>query len=86
MDQAHETIQKVIWDTAIASDREPVFIFDRGFADVKFMKYLDFMGVKFIIRVRKNTGIVIEGHVGILSEFGLWGYFRNVVYRMTERI
>jgi len=57
MDQAHETIQKVIWDTAIAPDREPVFIFDRGFADVKFMKYLDFMGVKFIIRVRKNTGI-----------------------------
>jgi hypothetical protein len=86
MDQAHETIQKVIWDTAMASDREPVFIFDRGFADVKLMKYLDFMGAKFIIRVRKNTGIVVEGHVGILSELGQWGYFRNVLYHMTERI
>jgi len=86
MDQANETIQKVIWDTAMTSDREPVFIFDRGFADVKFMKYLDFMGVKFIIRVRKNTGIMVEGHTGMLSSFGQWGYFRNVVYHMTERI
>ena len=50
------------------------------------MKYLDYMGVKFIIRVRKNTGIMVKGHVGILSSFGQWGYFRNVVYHMTERI
>ena len=84
MDQAHETIQRVLWD--MESDREPVFIFDRGFADVKFMKYLDFMGVKFIIRVRKNTGIVVEGHVSNLSDFGQWGYFRNVLYHSQERI
>jgi len=39
-----------------------------------------------IIRVRKNTGIVVEGYAGKLSEFGQWEYFRNVVYHMTERI
>ena len=87
MDQACETIQKALWD--IDSDmepREPVFIFDRGFADVKLMKYLDCMGAKFIIRVRKNTGIMVKGYVGKLSDFGQWGYFRNVLYHMGERI
>ena len=84
MDQACEIIQKALED--MDSDREPVFIFDRGFADVKLMKYLDWMGAKFIIRVRKNTGILVEGYAGKLSEFGQWGYFRNVLYHKTERI
>jgi hypothetical protein len=84
LDQAYETIQKVLWD--MESDTQPVFIFDRGFADVKFMKYLDFMGVKFIIRVRKNTGIVVKGNMSKLGDFGHWGYFRNVLYHSQERI
>ena len=66
--------------------REAVFIFDRGFADVKLMKYLDFMGAKFIIRARKNTGILVGGDVSKLAEFGQWGYFRNVLYHSQERI
>ena len=77
MDQASELIQKALGD--MDSDREPVFIFDRGFADVKLMKYLDYMGAKFIIRVRKNTGIVVGVYAGKLTELGQWGYFRNVV-------
>ena len=84
MDQVHETIQKVFSD--MSWDREAVFIFDRGFADVKLMKYLDFMGAKFIIRARKNTGIVVDGDVSKLGEFGQWGYFRNVLYHSQERI
>lgn len=84
MDQASEIIQKALGD--MDSERESVFIFDRGFADVKLMKYLDWMGAKFIIRVRKNTGIVVEGYAGKLTEFGQWGYFRNVLYHKTERI
>jgi len=84
MDQAHEIIQKVLGD--MESDREPIFIFDRGFADVKLMKYLDLMGAKFIIRVRKNAGILVEGNMSKLADFGQWGYFRNVLYHNQERI
>lgn len=84
MDQVHEIIQMVLHD--IASDSQPVYIFDRGFADVKFMKYLDLKGIKFIIRVRKNAGIVVEGEVVKLADFGRDGYYRNVLYHIQERI
>jgi len=84
IDQVHEAIQELLSD--MSWDGGAVFIFDRGFADVKLMKYLDCMGAKFIIRVRKNTGIVVEGHVSKLAEFGQWGYFRNVLYHSQERI
>jgi hypothetical protein len=80
MDQVMETVQGVM------PDRESVFIFDRGFADVKLMKYLDHMGGKFIMRVPKSSGIQVENYSGKLKTFGETGYFRDVLYHMKERV
>lgn len=80
MGQVYETIQKVL------SDREAIFIFDRGFADVKLMEYLDHKGAKFIMRVPKSSGIQVEGYAGKLKTFGQRGYFRNVLYHQKERV
>ena len=80
MDQVMETVQGVI------PCRESVFIFDRGFADVKFMKYLNHMGGNFIMRVPKSSGIQVENYAGRLKAFGQTGYFRNVLYHMKERV
>lgn len=84
IDQVHDTIRKA--QNNIETAKQPVYIFDRGFSDVKFMEYLDYMGMKFIMRVRKNTGITVEGRLVKLSDFGKTGYFRNVLYHSQERI
>jgi len=42
----------------IMSDRKVIFIFDRGFADEKLMKYMECFASDYIIRVPKNCGIV----------------------------
>lgn len=80
MDQVMETVQGVM------PDRESVFILDRGFADVKLMKYLNHMGGNFIMRVPKSSGIQVENYSGKLKTFGETGYFRDVLYHMKERV
>lgn len=80
MDQAYETIQKVF------PGRRVVFVFDRGFADEKLIRYLEYMGASHVMRVPKNVGIEAFEYRGKLSSFGQWGYFRNVSYHLGKPI
>ena len=80
MDQAYETIQKVF------PGRRVIFVFDRGFADEKLIRYLKHMGAHQVMRVPKNVGIEAFEYRGKLSSFGQWGYFRNVSYHLGMRI
>lgn len=70
----------------IMPDRKVVFVFDRGFADEKLMKYMECFASDYIIRVPKNCGIVGMEYKGKLSSFGHWGYFRDMFYHIRERI
>lgn len=38
--------------------RNVIFVFDRGFADEKLMKYMNYFDSNYIIRIPKNCGIV----------------------------
>jgi hypothetical protein len=80
MDLAYETIQKVF------PGRRVIFVFDRGFADEKLIRYLKHMGAHQVMRVPKNVGIEAFEYRGKLSSFGQWGYFRNVSYHLGKKI
>jgi hypothetical protein len=80
MDQAYETIQKVF------PGRRVMFVFDRGFADEKLIRYLKHMGAHHVMRVPKNSGIEAFEYRGKLASFGQWGYFRNVSYHLGNPI
>jgi hypothetical protein len=80
MDLAYEAIQEVF------PGRKVIFVFDRGFADEKLIRYLKHMGANHIIRVPKHCGIEAFEYRGKLSSFGQWGYFRNVSYHLGKRI
>jgi hypothetical protein len=80
MDLAYETIQKVF------PGRIVIFVFDRGFADEKLIRYLKHMGAHHVMRVPKNAGIEAFEYRGKLSSFGQWGYFRNVSYHPGKKI
>jgi hypothetical protein len=80
MDQVYDSIQKVF------PSRQVIFVFDRGFADEKLIRYLEYMGVSHVMRVPKNVGIEAFQYRGKLSSFGQRGYFRNVSYHLKQRI
>lgn len=80
MDSAYETIQQVF------PGRRVIFVFDRGFADEKLIRYLEYMGAHHVMRVPKNAGIEAFEYRGKLSSFGQWGYFRNVSYHLGMQI
>jgi hypothetical protein len=42
----------------IMPNRKVIYVFDRGFADEKLMKYMNYFNSDYIIRVPKNCGIV----------------------------
>jgi hypothetical protein len=70
----------------IIPDRKVIFVFDRGFADEKLMKYMNHFDSDYIIRVPKNCGIVGMEYKGKLSSFGHWGYFRDMYYHIRKQI
>ena len=80
IDFVHESIKRVF------PDKREIFVFDRGFADEKLIRYLELMGVHYVMRVPKNSGISTMGYRGKLSEFGHCGYFRDVSYHLTKQI
>lgn len=80
LDLAYETIQKVF------PGRRVIFVFDRGFADEKLIRYLKHMGANHIMRVPKNCGIEAFEYRGKLSSFGRWGYFRDASYHLKQQI
>jgi hypothetical protein len=77
---------KKLQHQALGKRRHFVWIFDRGFADVKLMIKLKEWKVGFIIRVCRNVGVEVEGYVGKLSSFPRRGYFENIVYHKEKRI
>lgn len=70
----------------IMPDRKVIFVFDRGFADEKLMKYMECFASDYIIRVPKNCGIVGMEYKGKLATFERWGYFKDMFYHLKERI
>ena len=80
MDQVYDSIQQVF------PGRQVIFVFDRGFADEKLIRYLKHMGAHQVMRVPRNVGIEAFEYKGKLSSFGQWGYFRNVSYHLKQRI
>jgi hypothetical protein len=77
---------KKVQHQALGRRRRFVWVFDRGFADVKLMIRLKTWKVGFIIRVCRNVGIQVEGYVGQLGQFQRRGYFENIVYHKDKRI
>jgi hypothetical protein len=80
LDLTYKAIQKVF------PGRRVIFVFDRGFADEKLIRYLKRMGANHIMRVPRNCGIEAFEYRGKLSSFGRWGYFRNVSYHLGKPI
>lgn len=70
----------------IMPDRGLILVFDRGFADEKLMRYLEYFDSKYVMRVPKNSGIIGLGYRGKLSGFDRWGYFKEVFYHIKEQI
>jgi hypothetical protein len=77
---------KKVLVSALGKKRETIWIFDRGFADVKLMKRLMKQRISFIIRVKRNVGIKVSGYVGNLGNFQGQGYFPNVLYHQQQQI
>ncbi len=80
LDLTYKAIQKVF------PGRRVIFVFDRGFADEKLIRYLKDMGANHIMRVPKSCGIEAFEYKGKLSTFGQRGYFRNVLYHLGKPI
>ena len=80
MDQIYDSIQ------CIFPGRRVIFVFDRGFADEKLIRYLKYMGANHIMRVPKNVGIEAFEYRGKLSSFGQLGYFRNIKYHLGKQL
>lgn len=70
----------------IMPDRDVIFVFDRGFADEKLIRYLESSDSRYVMRVPKSSGIVGLGYKGKLSGFDRWGYFKGVFYHIKEQI
>lgn len=91
--RSHNTL---VWDfldnlfkvqkQALGKKRPVIWIFDRGFADVKLMIRLKQANIHFIIRVKQNVGVEVSGYVGTLKNFNQRGYFENIVYHQEKRI
>lgn len=71
---------------SIMPNRDVIFVFDRGFADEKLMRYLERFNGNYVIRVPKNSGIIGLGYKSKLSGFDHWGYFKDVFYHIKEQI
>ena len=80
MDMVIDTIKRIM------PNRKVIFVFDRGFADEKLMKYMNYFDSDYIIRVPQNCGIVGLEYKGKLATFDHWGYFKDMSYHIRERI
>jgi hypothetical protein len=66
--------------------RRLVLVFDRGFARVSLMKWFIERKIRFLCRVPKNVGIVIEGKLRRLYQLRQSGSYSHVLYHLTEQI
>ncbi len=70
----------------IISDRNVIFIFDRGFADEKLIKYVECFSSNYIMLIPKNCGIIGMEYKVKLSDYEHFRYFRDMFYHIKEKI
>jgi hypothetical protein len=64
---------------------EPVFILDRGYADVELIRYFaEELRAHFVIRVPGNVYVRLPGYAGRLSKLGRAGQWEAVSYHRTK--
>lgn len=64
---------------------EPVFILDRGYADIKLIRYFtEELHAHFVIRAPGNVSVRLPGYAGRLSKLGRTGQWEAVSYHGTK--
>jgi hypothetical protein len=64
---------------------EPVFILDRGYADIKLIRYFtEELHAHFIIRAPGNVCVWLPGYAGRLSKLGRTGQWEAISYHRTK--
>ena len=59
----------------------PIFLLDRGYADVKLMRFLKQLPADYVIRVGKQVWVQLPGYNGRLGGLNQAGDWRNVLYQ-----
>lgn len=66
---------------------EPVFILDRGYADVGLIRYFnEELKAHFVIRVPNNVYVSLPGYAGRLAKLGRTGQWEAVSYHRTKPV
>jgi len=64
---------------------EPVFILDRGYADIKLIRYFtEDLQAHFVIRAPNNVHVSLPGYAGRLSKPGRTGQWEAISYHRTK--
>ena len=63
----------------------PVFLLDRGYADVKLIRYLKQLGAHYVIRACQNVYVRLPEHKGTLAGLGRAGSWTGVLYQQHEQ-
>jgi len=64
---------------------EPVFILDRGYADIKLIRYFtEELQAHFVIRAPNNVYVRLPGYAGRLSKLGRTGQWEAISYHRTK--
>lgn len=64
---------------------EPVFILDRGYADVELSRYFtDELKAHFVIRAPNNVYVRLPGYTGRLAKLGRTGQWEAISYHRTK--
>lgn len=66
-----------------------ILLFDRGYARVALFRLLDRLGVRYVVRVKKNVWVAHERHTGCLGDIavakGVQEWWPQVAYHQTAR-
>jgi hypothetical protein len=66
---------------------EPVFILDRGYADVELIRYFnEELKAHFVIRVPNNVYVSLPSYAGRLAKLGRTGQWEAVSYHRTKPV
>lgn len=64
---------------------EPVFILDRGYADIGLIRYFtDELKAHFVVRVPNNVYVSLPGYAGRLAKLGRTGQWEAISYHRTK--
>ena len=64
---------------------KPILLLDRGYADVKIIRYLKQLRVHYVIRARKTTHIGLPDYEGALAGLKQVGKWYSVFYQKREK-